>query len=119
MTALEPLLRKWSEAEPERCRYESGASVFAKVQHLGKTWLVYGDRCDDAHRIQAAVQEACTANGWGWSLNYYPDRNQYNALVDAGRESQWSGFVDDPAVGILSAYLGVWAAVEADDVKSA
>lgn len=120
---LTELLERWAELEPNRCISPERTSSPERGEYLvvigGGMYGVfntlvqehYPESPGDAMHVQAAVQEACKAHGWGWSLHYYPDDGVYNALVVAGPYHHWSGRLGSPLIGLLSMHV---AALEAE-----
>jgi hypothetical protein len=104
---LEPLLRSWSEVEPDRCK-DAGTDDF--MVKLGGRWkyVLEDDAELDLASVQAAVQEACETRGWGWTLDCYHSK-RYGAL----RNLAWLTVTPEhcesdaakAAVALLTAYL--------------
>jgi hypothetical protein len=133
VTALEPLLRRWSEIEPGRVNSRFSDDDHWSVDHY-VTVLVAGQYenvvqvMNDGQRVvfhtapaivQVAVQEAIKARP-GWSYRIGSDSESAHARVwrevvnlrDVLQPLN-EGLADNEAEALLSAYLEALAAVEA------
>jgi hypothetical protein len=115
VTALEPLLRRACELEPERFRAaldpegDRDTQVLVGSEWLSLNWMFLPLA---GAVVQAAVQEAIEARSgyWGIESPYESETTRYyRALVNIGTVGEDT--MDSPAAALLSAYLT--AAVEA------
>ncbi len=127
------LLAKWAEVERERCRLEFVFGRQAYQMRLaadGDWWWIVDEERDQALRLlyggmdaaplaallQAAVQEAVEAHGWGWRLYRCAEQGsgnpRYHATVDRDLPTRrggtdTAGRASDVTAGgaLLTAYL--------------
>jgi hypothetical protein len=132
------LLERACDLEPKRFRITARHLLDAKLEEVGRTvnyidvvldgallpvamqqgdgWCLTEPHGEALALIQAAVQEAIEARGWGWTLDCYHSK-RYGAL----RYLAWLTVTPEhcesdaskAATALLYAYLGALAAVEA------
>lgn len=108
---MRKLLEKWATLEPALCRLSSLKPEDFELLNdpKGRWWTIITE--DSLMHIQAAVQDAIIARGWGFEMQFNTDwQNRTEVMVRYGVNWASSEPTDNPAEALLTAYL---AAIEA------